>query len=62
MKPLDAKVAAITGGAGGIGSEIARQLRAAGARVFSLDFAENKEVESISCDVREEASIEAAIA
>jgi NAD(P)-dependent dehydrogenase (short-subunit alcohol dehydrogenase family) len=59
--PLFGKVAAITGGAGGIGTEIARQLCAAGARVFSLDFVESSAVESIHCDVRDDASVEAAI-
>jgi acetoacetyl-CoA reductase/3-oxoacyl-[acyl-carrier protein] reductase len=55
--PLEGQVAAITGGAGGIGTAIAARLSADGARVFSLDVAPAGAAESISCDVREESSV-----
>jgi 3-oxoacyl-[acyl-carrier protein] reductase len=61
---LAGKIAAVTGAAGGIGGAIARQLAAAGARVFSLDLVdfEGGEAESIRCDVRNEESVQAAVA
>ena len=51
------RVAAVTGGAGGIGSEIARQLAADGVRVFSLDVVNG----DIHCDVRDEQSVRSAL-
>lgn len=58
---LKGKVAVVTGGAGGIGTEIARQLCAAGARVFSLDCVKSDAFESIDCDVRDDAAVQAAL-
>ena len=55
------RIAAVTGGAGGIGSEIARQLTADGVRVFSLDCVKSETYESIHCDVRDDASVDAAL-
>ena len=55
---MKGKVAAVTGGAGGIGSEIVRQLTAAGTRVYSLDVAGG----DLACDVRNEESVRSAIA
>lgn len=56
-------VAAVVGGAGGIGDAICSRLTKAGARVYSLDLVESQErtVESIPCDVRDPASIAAAV-
>ena len=59
--PLAGKVAAVTGGAGGIGTEVVRQLIAAGARVFSLDNVPSHIGESIHCDVRDDASVRDAL-
>lgn len=63
-EPLAGKVAVVTGGAGGIGRAIATQLRAAGARVMSLDLTgfEGDAAESILCDVRDDQSVAAAFA
>ena len=55
---MKGKVAAVSGGAGGIGTEIVRQLAAAGARVFSLDIGRS----DIPCDVRDEDSVRSALA
>jgi acetoacetyl-CoA reductase/3-oxoacyl-[acyl-carrier protein] reductase len=61
-RPLEGQVAAITGGAGGIGVAIARRLVSDGARVFSLDLAPAEAGETISCDVRNEDSVASAFA
>lgn len=58
---LAGKVAAVTGGAGGIGTEIMRQLAAAGARVFSLDCVKSDLTAAIHCDVRDDTSVQAAL-
>jgi len=52
------RVAVVTGGAGGIGSEIAKQLIADGVKVYSLDVVNG----DIRCDVRDEDSVRAALA
>ncbi len=61
--PLAGRVAAVTGGAGGIGRAIVAALRAAGATAISLDLAASSDpaAVSIGCDVREDPSVEAAI-
>ncbi len=61
-RPLEGQVAAITGGAGGIGVAIARRLASDGARVFSLDLTPSETGETISCDVRNEDSVASAFA
>lgn len=58
--PLEGQIAAITGGAGGIGTAIANRLAEDGARVFSLDLAPTEVAESITCDLREESSVSTA--
>ncbi len=62
-RPLAGRVAVVTGGAGAIGGEIVRTLRAAGAAVASLDLtpSPDSETESIACDVRDDGSVERAI-
>lgn len=60
VRPLEGQVAAITGGAGGIGTAIASRLAEDGARVFSLDLAPAEVAESITCDLREESSVSSA--
>lgn len=60
VRPLEGQVAAITGGAGGIGTAIANRLAGDGARVFSLDLAPAEVAESITCDLREESSVSSA--
>jgi len=60
VRPLEGQVAAITGGAGGIGTAIANRLAEDGARVFSLDLAPAEVAESITCDLREESSVSSA--
>ena len=62
QRPLDGQVAAITGGAGGIGVAIARRLAAEGARVFSLDLESTEAAEAIRCDMRNEDSVVSAFA
>lgn len=62
LRPLDGKIAAITGGAGGIGVAIARRLASDGARVFSLDLESTEAAEAIPCDMRNEDSIVSAFA
>lgn len=60
---LTGRVAAVTGGSGGIGGEIIAQLTASGARAYSLDVAEPPNGgEWIATDVRDQASVDAAIA
>lgn len=61
-RPLEGQVAAITGGAGGIGVAVARRLASEGARVFSLDLASTEAAETIPCDVRNEDSVVSAFA
>lgn len=58
--PLQGMVAALTGGAGGIGTAIAKRLAGDGARVVSLDVAPAEAAESIPCDLREESSVSTA--
>lgn len=55
---LDGRIAAVTGGARGLGAAIAARFRAEGARVVTLDLAEADE----TCDVTEEAQVAAAFA
>ena len=61
---LAAKVALVTGGASGLGEAAARELAAAGARVFVLDLAPNpaSPFESIAADASDPAAAEAALA
>lgn len=55
-------VAAVSGGSGGIGSEIVRQLAAGGARTYSLDIAVDAAGDRwIETDVRDETSVHAAL-
>jgi NAD(P)-dependent dehydrogenase (short-subunit alcohol dehydrogenase family) len=51
---------AITGAAGGIGTAATAALRAQGAKVVGLDLVAGADV--IACDVRDQASVEAAVA
>ena len=55
---LASRVAAVTGGARGLGAAIARRFRAEGARVVTLDLTGG----DIACDVAEEAQVAAAFA
>jgi NAD(P)-dependent dehydrogenase (short-subunit alcohol dehydrogenase family) len=50
----------LTGAAGGIGSAAAAELRVRGARVVGLDLRPGAEI--ITCDVRDQASVDAAVA
>jgi NAD(P)-dependent dehydrogenase (short-subunit alcohol dehydrogenase family) len=50
----------ITGAAGGIGSAAAAELRSRGAQVIGLDLEAGDEI--IACDVRDQASVDAAVA
>ncbi|MDX6539137.1 MAG: 2-dehydro-3-deoxy-D-gluconate 5-dehydrogenase [Gaiellales bacterium] len=68
---LDGKVALVTGGNGGLGQAVARGLRAVGAEVVvtGRDAGKNREAAAdhgehnvLALDVRDEASVEAAIA
>jgi acetoacetyl-CoA reductase/3-oxoacyl-[acyl-carrier protein] reductase len=63
-RPLAGRVAVVTGGAGAIGSAIVATLRDAGATAISLDLAPSADAatETVACDVRDDASVEAAIA
>jgi NAD(P)-dependent dehydrogenase (short-subunit alcohol dehydrogenase family) len=56
MSLLDGKVAAVTGGARGLGAAIAARFRAEGAQVVTLDLSGGDE----ACDVADEASVAAA--
>src|SRR6185437_2050593 len=47
---LKGKTAVVTGGAAGIGEEIARRLAAEGARVISMDWAENSSEDTGICE------------
>ena len=46
-------VALVTGSSGGIGSEIARKLKADGYNVLGLDRVDSKDVETVICDLSE---------
>ena len=50
----------ITGAAGGIGAAAAEELRRRSARVVGLDLRADGEI--VACDVREQASVDAAVA
>jgi NAD(P)-dependent dehydrogenase (short-subunit alcohol dehydrogenase family) len=52
----------ITGAAGGIGGAAAAALRARGARVIGLDLVADPEHDVLACDVRDQASVDAAVA
>jgi NAD(P)-dependent dehydrogenase (short-subunit alcohol dehydrogenase family) len=52
----------ITGAAGGIGGATAAALRQRGARVIGLDLAADPEHDVLACDVRDQASVDAAVA
>ncbi|WP_449221391.1 bifunctional aldolase/short-chain dehydrogenase [Tistrella mobilis] len=68
-KPLQRRVVAVTGGAGGIGAATARAFAAAGAEVAVLDLNQEAAVQvarplggiGIACDVTDPASVTAAI-
>lgn len=64
MEDFDGLVAAITGGAGGIGAATARELADRGARVVVLDTTEALDGpwRSLWCDVTDRSSVEAAVA
>ena len=62
MRELSGKVAAVTGGSGGIGRVIVRRLSEAGATVIILDrVAPEDDEEWVECDVRDDESVSAAI-
>jgi NAD(P)-dependent dehydrogenase (short-subunit alcohol dehydrogenase family) len=52
----------ITGAAGGIGSAASAALRARGARVVGLDLVADAEHDVLACDVRDQASVDGAVA
>src|SRR5512140_1753167 len=60
---LAGHVAVVTGGSGAIGGAIVRALAAAGATAYALDLAAPKDQQRawISCDVRHDASVAAAL-
>lgn len=63
MTDLAGRAAIVTGGASGIGLEVARQLQGAGARVVALDLnPAPAEVPTVECDVSDGPSVEAAVA
>jgi NAD(P)-dependent dehydrogenase (short-subunit alcohol dehydrogenase family) len=51
----------ITGASGGIGSATAAALRQRGARVIGLDLAADPAQDVLACDVRDQASVDAAV-
>src|SRR5271169_4159585 len=61
---LAGQVAVVTGGSGGIGTAIIHALHNAGARAISLDVCppQSKETPWLKCDVRDDASVAAAVA
>jgi 3-oxoacyl-[acyl-carrier protein] reductase len=63
VKALQSRVAIVTGGSGAIGRSIMAGLREAGARAISLDLvaSQDREDESIVCDVRDDGSVAAAV-
>jgi NAD(P)-dependent dehydrogenase (short-subunit alcohol dehydrogenase family) len=52
----------VTGAAGGIGGAASAALRARGARVVGLDLVADPEREILACDVRDQASVDRAVA
>lgn len=60
-KPLAGRVAAVTGGSGGIGRAILEELAAGGALACSLDPLKAGDADWIATDVREETSVLAAV-
>jgi NAD(P)-dependent dehydrogenase (short-subunit alcohol dehydrogenase family) len=54
--------ALITGASGGIGGAAAAALRQRGARVIGLDLVADPERDVLACDVRDQASVDAAVA
>ncbi len=60
-RPLEGLVAAVTGGAGGIGRVICQRLTDEGAKVYSLDVTGPEGVQAVHCDVRLESSVAEAI-
>jgi NAD(P)-dependent dehydrogenase (short-subunit alcohol dehydrogenase family) len=52
----------ITGASGGIGSAAMRELRARGAQVVGLDLEADEAAGVLACDVRDDASVERAVA
>lgn len=59
---LRGRVAAVTGGSGGIGGAILEHLSAEGATPYSLDTVETTRAGWIATDVRDDRSVEAALA
>ena len=51
----------VTGAAGGIGGAAVRKLRARGAQVVGLDLVAGGDRDVIACDVRDQASVDAAV-
>src|SRR6185312_12868977 len=65
MSHFDGLVAAVTGGASGLGRAIADELAAQGARVFVLDLAADAVTAphtGVRCDIGDDASVRSAIA
>ena len=60
--PLDGRVAAVTGGSGGIGRAILDHLSSEGAIPYSLDVVGTTDAAWIATDVRDEPAVAAAIA
>jgi 2-keto-3-deoxy-L-fuconate dehydrogenase len=62
MSDFDGLTAVVTGGASGIGAATVDLLRSRGARVASLDRADQSGADTFRCDVADSASVDAAIA
>lgn len=62
MRDLAGKVAVVTGGSGGIGRVIGQTLRDAGATPITLDVVRPDDGEWIDCDLRDDPSVQRAIA